>query len=66
MTYENRELVRAKRYTIRAQVATDEVIRLAAELTGVQPATFIHDSAVERGREIIRRAEERQGQTNNA
>lgn len=66
MTFENRDLVRDKRYTIRAQSATDEVIRMAAQLTGVQPSTFIHDSALQRGLELIRRAQEQQGQKSNA
>lgn len=66
MTYENRELAREKRYTIRAQNGKEAVIKLAAELTGVQPSTFIYEAALQRGEEVIRLAQQRQGQTVHA
>jgi len=56
MTYENRELVRSKRYTVRAQGRQDVVINMAAELTGMQSSTFIIDSALRRAEDVLQRA----------
>lgn len=64
MTYENRDLVRNKRYTVRAQGVKDELIKMAAELTGVQPSTFIYEAALLRSEQVLREAE-RKGQISN-
>lgn len=56
MTYENRDLLRSKRYTVRAQDRQDVVINMSAELLGMQPSTFIMDSAVKRAEDALARA----------